>query len=91
MVQMRRLEAGIDFKDPETRRHVFNLARSGNQDALDYLQAAYSMKVFTQVELDRINKMVEAGMTINQAITQLREETGHVQSGKGSAEGNSDL
>ena len=51
------------------------LAKSGNKAARQYLKEKFALRIFTQVEVDEVNRLREQGMSINQAIDQVKEET----------------
>lgn len=63
----------------ESREHrdlgeIAMLAKSGNNAARQYLKEKYSLRIFTQVEVDKVNELREQGMDINQAIDQVKRE-----------------
>lgn len=62
-------------KDKEVFAQITQLAKEGDENATLFLRTKYSMKVFTQKEIDRINDLRNSlNLTTEQAIQQLRKE-----------------
>lgn len=54
---------------------VMALARQGNSEAQKYLKEKFSLKIYTEAEINRVNQLrFENGLTIQQAIQQLKLE-----------------
>jgi len=63
----------------ESREHkdlgeIAMLAKNGNTAARQYLKEKFSLRIFTQAEVDEVNRLRESGMTTEQAINQLKRE-----------------
>ncbi len=50
------------------------MAKAGVPEAVDFLHKAYHLKVFTQEEIDLINQKLIEGLTLEEAINQVRKE-----------------
>lgn len=62
-------------KDREALVMIADLAKHGDEQAVEFLRQKFSIRVFTHDEVERVNhlRFVE-GKTINQAIEQVKEE-----------------
>lgn len=63
------------LKTNELLKAALDLAKDGNKDAIKALRDAFSLKVFTHKEIERVNALrLECGLSINEAIKQARKE-----------------
>lgn len=53
---------------------IFDMAKAGVPEAVDFLHKAYHLRVFTQEEIDLINQKLIEGLTLEEAINQVRKE-----------------
>jgi uncharacterized protein Smg (DUF494 family) len=61
-------------KDREALVMIADLAKQGDEQAVEFLRQKFSIRVFTHDEVERVNQLREQGLTIAQAIEQVKEE-----------------
>jgi uncharacterized protein Smg (DUF494 family) len=61
-------------KDREALVMIADLAKQGDEQAVEFLRQKFSIRVFTHDEVERVNQLREQGLTITQAIEQVKEE-----------------
>jgi uncharacterized protein Smg (DUF494 family) len=61
-------------KDREALVMIADLAKQGDEQAVEFLRQKFSIRVFTHDEVERVNHLREQGLTITQAIEQVKEE-----------------
>lgn len=61
-------------KDREALVMIADLAKQGDEQAVEFLRQEFSIRVFTHDEVERVNQLREQGLTITQAIEQVKEE-----------------
>lgn len=61
-------------KDRDALMMIAELAKQGDEQAIEFLRQRFSIRVFTHEEVAKVNLLRKQGLTINQAIEQVKEE-----------------